>query len=117
MRLLVSACALLTLLTVSMTTAPLAEGSSTTDPLSILLNYGTLGIVVLGFITGWIVPGPTAKQLAEENKRLNLLITETLLPLIEKTTSSIERSTQSSSKVTEVIDAVRQELHDFQRGK
>jgi hypothetical protein len=53
----------------------------------------------------------------EENRRLNLLITETLIPLIEKTTTSLEGFTQTSGNVTEAINAVRQELHDFQRGK
>jgi hypothetical protein len=116
MRLVVSASLLLALSTVS--AAPAADAPTISgDPLSIILQYGTLGIVVLGFITGWIVPGPTAKQLVEENRRLNLLITETLIPLIEKTTTSLEGFTQTSGNVTEAINAVRQELHDFQRGK
>jgi hypothetical protein len=116
MRILVSATFTLALLTMS-AAVPAADIPAPSDPLAILLQYGTLGIVVLGFITGWIVPGPTAKQLVEENRRLNLLITETLLPLIEKTTTSLERSSQTSGNVTEVINTVRQELHDFQRGK
>lgn len=87
--------------------APLVEGSTGTDPVAILLNYGPLGMVVLGFILGWIVPGPTAKQLVEENRRLNALIETVLLPMIEKDGATLERVAGAMEKNTAALDANR----------
>lgn len=110
----VSAALLLVLLTVS--AVPKADPLPS-DPLSILLGYGPLGIVVIGFIVGWIVPGSQAKSLAEENKRLVAIITDTLFPLIDKAASNTERGNATNERVTEVLELVRQELHDLQRTK
>lgn len=94
---------------------PAVDGAS--EPLTNLIQYGVLGIVVIGFVTGWIAPGPQVKQLVEENKRLNLLITDTLLPTIEKVTLVLDQNTSASKRQTEVVEEVRRELRDLGRGK
>jgi hypothetical protein len=107
-------CLALAALTLSGT--PAAEPVSS-DPVLTLINYGVLGIVVVGFVTGWIAPGPQVKQLVRENERLNLLITGTLLPIIEKVTLVMDQTTSATKRQTEVVEAVRQEMHDLNRGK
>lgn len=86
-----------------------ADAAATIDPIANLIQYGVLGIVVIGFITGWIVPGPTAKQLIAENKRLNDMIEAKLLPLIEKSAAALERSAITMDKATSALDARREE--------
>lgn len=110
----VAAC--LTLAAVTFSATPTAEGVSS-DPVLTLINYGVLGIVVVGFVTGWIAPGPQVKQLVAENQRLNLLITGTLLPLIEKVVLVLDQNTSATKRSTDVTESVRQEIHDLGRGK
>lgn len=95
---------------------PQADAVST-DPITTLLQYGPLGIIVIGFVTGWIAPGPQVKQLLAENARLNLLITGTLLPLIEKVALVMDQSTAATKQSTEVVEGIRQEMHDLNRRK
>lgn len=114
---LVGAWAPLALALLTVSAAPVVDSSLPSDPLSILLGYGPLGIVVIGFIVGWIVPGSQYKSLAEENRRLQAIITDTLFPLIDKAASNTERGNATNERVTEVLELVRQELHDLQRAK
>lgn len=74
------------------------------DPLATLVQYGVLGLVVLAFITGWIVPGPQAKQLIEENKRLNQLIETRLLPMSEQYAASQEKTAIVMDKCTVALE-------------
>lgn len=82
----------------------------TSDPLTTLIQYGVLGMVVLGFITGWIVPGPQAKQLIEENKRLNVLVENKLLPMSEQYAKSMERSSIVIENATNALELAASEL-------
>lgn len=98
------------------------SGASVTDPVSAdpigtLLAYGPLGIMVIGFITGWIAPGTQVKQLLAENARLNLIITGTMLPILEKVTLVMDQATSATKTNTEVVESVRQEMHDWNRKK
>lgn len=94
-----------------------AADSITTNPITMLLQYGPLGIIVIGFATGWVASGTQVKQLLAENTRLNLLITGTLLPLMEKVTLVMEQSTESTRQSTAVVEAVREEMRDLNRKK
>lgn len=55
--------------------------SANTDPLLSLTQYGPLGLMVLGFLSGWIVPGPAAKQKDAEIARLQGLFEDQVLPM------------------------------------
>lgn len=80
------------------------EAVSAVDPLTPLLQYGVLGLVVLGFATGWIVPGPTAKAYAAENARLSALIEGKLLPMSEQYAATMERAAIALEKSSEALD-------------
>jgi hypothetical protein len=68
------------------------------------LQYGVLGLVVIGFITGWIVPGPQAKALAAENARLSGLIEGKLFPMFEQYAGAMERAAVALEKSAEAMD-------------
>lgn len=100
--------------------APPAAEVNTSDPLTNLIQYGVLGMVVLGFITGWIVPGPQAKQLIEENKRLNALIESRFLPMSEQYAATLERSAIVMDKATDALEvaaAALARIEPRERGK
>lgn len=88
--------------------ALIAADAATGDPWALLLQYGVLGVVVVGFITGWIVPGPQAKQLLEENRRLQALIENKLLPMSETYAATLEKSAIVMEKCTTVLDQIVQ---------
>lgn len=96
-------------------TLAMADATGTAEPLANLLQYGVLGLVVIGFITGWIVPGPTAKALAAENARLSTLIEGKLFPMLEqyaanqeKSASALERSAEAMDRVASTVASVRE---------
>lgn len=82
----------------------LAEATSAADPIGPLLQYGVLGVVVIGFITGWIVPGPQAKALAAENTRLSGLIEGKLFPMLELHAATMERAAKALEKSADAMD-------------
>lgn len=82
----------------------LVEAASDVDPISGLLQYGVLGLVVLGFATGWIVPGPSAKALAAENARLSAVIEGRLFPMFEQYATTMERAASALEKSAEAMD-------------
>lgn len=82
----------------------IAEVASTSDPISSFLQYGVLGLVVVGFITGWIVPGPTAKALSAENTRLSGFIENKLFPMLEQSAATMERAAIALEKSTEAME-------------
>ena len=63
-----------------------------------------LGLVVLGFATGWIVPGPQAKALTTENARLSALIENKLLPMSEQYAATMEKAASALEKSAEALD-------------
>jgi len=58
------------------------------------INFGVLGIVVLLFIGGWIVTGTQYRRIEARNQELHDYIVETLVPLIESTTHTIQANTE-----------------------
>jgi hypothetical protein len=72
--------------------ASATDTGSTVDGLSNYLSYGPLGLMVLGFLTGQLVPGRTYKRTEDENDRLRRLIEDKLLPLVEQNTSVTEEA-------------------------
>lgn len=82
----------------------LAEVASATDPITPFLQYGVLGLVVVGFATGWIVPGPQAKALAAENTRLSALIEGKMFPMFEQYAATMERAAIALEKSAEAMD-------------
>lgn len=74
----------------------LSDVTSPASPLDSLVQYGPLGLMVLGFITGWIVPGPMARRLEAENARLTRLIEDKLLPMTETYGSTLQRTAEAN---------------------
>lgn len=55
-------------------------------------SYGVLGLTVLGFLTGKLVPGWLYKRSEAENERLRRLIDDKVYPLVENNTRVTERA-------------------------
>lgn len=81
--------------------------AETVDPLVSLTQYGPLGLMVLGFITGWIVPGPTAKAQAAEIVRLQGLFEDEVLPMAKTYAETMGSVTKVLDKVLEVLPPPR----------
>ena len=81
------------------------EGASSGTSLESFLQYGVLGLVVVGFLTGWIVPGPTAKQMLGENTRLQTLV-EKVIPMTATYASTMEKSTAALDRAAQVMEAM-----------
>lgn len=83
------------------------------DPFSQLTTYGPLGLTVLGFLTGWIVPGPQARQQAAEIARLQGLFEDEVLPMAKTYAETIAEVTNVLERVLPVlekaIDALRRD--------
>jgi hypothetical protein len=72
-----------------------AEGSSNDQLSGALINYtsyGVLGLTVLGFLTGKLVPGWLYSRSEKENERLRLLIDGKIYPLVENSTRVTEKA-------------------------
>ena len=82
----------------------LGEAATSTDPISNFLQYGVLGLVVIGFATGWIVPGPQAKALAAENTRLSGIIDNKVFPMLEQYAGTMEKAASALEKAAEAMD-------------
>lgn len=84
----------LALTSVAVTTLLAAEA---TDASSNLLTYGPLGIIVVLFLFGQIVAGPTHKRALDEIDRLNKLIDEKVYPTVEANARATEQLLQQFS--------------------
>lgn len=73
------------------------------DPFTSLTQYGPLGLMVLGFLTGWIVPGPTAKAQAAEIVRLQTLFEHEVLPMAKTYAETMAETTKVLEKVLDVL--------------
>ena len=82
-----------------------AEGTGSSTSIETFLQYGVLGLVVVGFLTGWIVPGPTAKQMLGENTRLQTLV-EKVIPMTATYASTMEKSTAALDRAAQVMEAM-----------
>ena len=78
----------------------MADGAVTTpaDPVGYLLTYGPLGLMVVGFLSGLLVPGWLYKRTEDENDRLRMLIEERAIPMVEDTTRQLERAIEALSR-------------------
>lgn len=85
---------LMTAATMSLALPLLAQTPAAGDPTGLTgyLAYGPLGLMVLGFLTGQIVPGRTAKRAEDENDRLRRLIEDRVLPLVQENTKVTEKA-------------------------
>lgn len=68
------------------------------------LQYGVLGLLVVAFILGWIVPGWYAKQLVEENKRLSVLIEEKVLPMTATYGLTMDRASSALERAADALN-------------
>jgi len=68
-----------------------------------LLTYGPLGIMVVGFMFGQIIPGPTHKRVVDENDRLRALIDDKVWPTINDATTAMKDSTDTVREVVRLL--------------
>ncbi len=73
------------------------------DPTGGLLSYGVLGLLVVAFLVGQIVPGYLYKRVEAENDRLRKLVDDKVYPTIESSTN-VTREAQETMR--EVIRAL-----------
>ena len=93
-----------------------ADPASSSGSIETFLQYGVLGLVVVGFLTGWIVPGPQAKQLLAENQRLTALLEEKVIPLSSTYSATMERSNAALEKAASAMEAMIDHM-DRDQGK
>lgn len=58
-----------------------------------LIQFGVLGIMVVLFLTGWIVTGSQYKRVLAENEAMKQLLVTDVIPLLEKTGKRLEDNT------------------------
>lgn len=81
----------------------LAEAASVSDPIANLLQYGVLGLVVVGFMSRWIVTGAEAKALSAENTRLAGVIEGQLFPMLEQYGATMEKAAAALERAADVM--------------
>ncbi len=86
----------------------LAALSQTSDPTGGLLSYGVLGIVVVAFITGLLVPGYLYRRLDAENERLRKLVEERVFPALEAGTAATREATEVLREVLRLLPILEQ---------
>lgn len=86
--------------------AVISRYAADSDPFTSLTQYGPLGLMVLGFLTGWIVPGPTAKAQAAEITRLQTLFEGEVLPMAKTYAETMAQVTTVLEKVLDVMRPV-----------
>jgi hypothetical protein len=76
-----------------------AAAASATDPLSLLTNYGSVGVMLLLVAAGFLVPKPTHQavlkeldDLKAENKALNAALAARTNDLVPRTDLEVARS-------------------------
>jgi hypothetical protein len=98
---------------ISVAATLIAVAVGTEDPASALLTYGPLGVMVVLFIFGWIVPKSTVRQKDEEIARLQRLFTDEVIPMVKTYTETMTRVTENLEQSTKAL----QVLADIQRAK
>jgi hypothetical protein len=83
--------------------ATLDPGGVTIDPIQSLTQYGPLGLIVLGFITGWIVPGPAVKAKDAEIKRLQALFEDQVVPMTQTYATTMAQTTEVLKEITPIL--------------
>jgi len=72
-------------------------------PVDVFAQYGILGALVIGFLTGWISPGYLLKREQTENDRLRKLIEERVIPAVEDSSKALKASGESVDKALTVL--------------
>ncbi len=78
------------------------------DPTGGLLSYGVLGIIVVAFVTGLLVPGYLYKRLDAENERLRKLVEERVFPALEAGTAATREATEVLREVLRLLPMLEQ---------
>lgn len=81
--------------------------TASSDPFSVLLSYGPLGIMVVGFVTGLLVPGYLYKRIDGENDRLRRLIEDKVIPLVEQNSRVTEEAIDVIKNYNDIIKSRR----------
>ena len=90
----------------------IADSTGSSPSIESFLQYGVLGLVVIGFLTGWIVPGPQAKQLISENQRLTALLEKEVIPMSATFAATMDRSNSALEKAALAMEAIKEHLDD-----
>lgn len=84
-------------------------------------EFGALGLMVVSFLMGWVVPGKThlreverGDRLEEENKRLRDATEERVLPLVERSIAALEQS--NTHLLEDAKSELERMLEDAMRG-
>lgn len=91
------------------------DSQTTTTPFDLFLQYGVLGLVVIGFITGWIVPGYHQKQLLADNQRLTALVEGKLFPMLETTGTTLTQAARAMEQQTAAFTRWSDDMNRGQR--
>lgn len=86
------------------------------DPGAYLTQYGPLGLFVLAFMLGWIVPGPVAKQKDEEIQRLQRLFEDEMLPMAKTYAETLATNTKALDQVTKILRRMADQRHRGEDG-
>ena len=73
-------------------------------PVDYFAQYGPLGLMVVGFLTGWIVPGPVAKQKDAEIVRLQHLFEDRVLPMAETYAATLAETNRVMERALRALD-------------
>lgn len=82
----------------------LVAGDAAAPGLDGLVQYGPLGLIVLGFVTGWIVPGNVSRQKDAEITRLQALFEQQVLPMAVQYAEVMSEVTRALERATTVVD-------------
>jgi hypothetical protein len=86
------------------------------EPGQYFSQYGPLGLIVLAFIMGWIVPGPVAKKQDDEIKRLQRLFEEKVIPMAEKYAETMAHTNSVLEKALEALRRAEEKARTNRRG-
>ena len=79
-----------------------------TDPISAILQYGVLGIIVVLFVFGQIAPGYALKREQAENDRLRKLIEDDVLPAMTVFNTTQAESQKVLTEVSKLLVVLNQ---------
>lgn len=88
---------------------------SSFDPWLSLTQYGPLGLMVLGFVTGWIVPGPAVKAKDAEIKRLQALFEDQVVPMTQTYATTMAQTTEVLKEITPVLSRAAELIKEQRR--
>lgn len=83
--------------------AATGAGAGGADLFGSLTQYGPLGLIVIGFLTGWIVPGPQVKSKDAEIKRLQSLFEDQVVPMTQTYATTMAGTTKTLEQVAPIL--------------